>query len=148
MNEVQAVELKNSSVLFLSRAGGTFWEIISHLAARSDDGGETFTTPYEVDALRQPVDGCEGSLARSPSGTLMWVSPAPTNFRRLFRRMLTVFESQDEGSSWSATAVLHPGGAGYSSLVNLGTSMGLLYELDNRTELITKPTQITFLNFD
>lgn len=144
MNEVQAVELRNGSVLFVSRAGGTFWEIMSHLAARSDDGGETFTKPHEVTTLRQPFDGCEGSVARGPDGTILWVTPSPRNLMRLFRRMLTVWESSDEGESWDRLVVIHPGGAGYSSLVNLGANMGLLYERDNRTELIIKPTSIVF----
>jgi len=148
MNEVQAVELRNGSVLFVSRAGGTFWEVMSHLAARSDDGGETFTKPHVVDDLRQPIDGCEGSLARGTSGQLMWVSPAPLNIMRLFRRKLTLFESPDEGSSWQARVLIHTGGAGYSSLVNMVDTMGLLYELDNRTELIIKPSAISFMNLN
>lgn len=148
MNEAQAVELRNGSVLFLSRAGVTFWEVRPHLAARSDDGGETFTAPRREELLRQPVDGCQGSLARAADGALLWVSPAPRNAMRLFRRRLTVFESRDEGTSWRERVVVHEGGAGYSSLVRLGESMGLLYECDNVSELILKPTSIVFLELD
>merc|ERR1712203_1306047 len=64
-NENQAVELKNRSILVMSRLGGMFWDFFSsHVSSRSDDGGLTFLHTHQVKALRQPIDGCQGSLIR------------------------------------------------------------------------------------
>lgn len=150
VNEQQAVELRNGSVLFISRSGSMFWQFNSHLVARSDDHGLSISMPRPVEIMRQPLDGCEGSIARGPDGTLLFVSPAPRNWRRPYRQDLTLFESHDEGSSWSERALLHPGGAGYTSLTNLGNSMGLLYEVADAGEANQNwmPNTIAFLKFD
>merc|ERR1712039_744490 len=113
---------------------------------RSDDGGLTFSDTHEVKALRQPIDGCQGSLIRGHTGTLVFSTPAPKNLARFFRTRLTIFESIDEGTSWSEKLVVHADGSGYSSMANLGASTGVLYEQNDKQELIMTPSQIVFLN--
>jgi len=118
-NEGQLAELANGSVIIISRAGGSVLDLTSHFVARSDDGGHSFTAPWEVPAMRQPLSGCEGSLLHQTSGRLLFTSPSPLGVQRLYRKRLTLFSSDDEGTTWDERLVLHDGMAGYSSLVNL-----------------------------
>ncbi len=55
---MQAAQLKSGDVLINARA------LLTHrLQAVSGDGGETFGDSRAVPELREPWDGCEGSLA-------------------------------------------------------------------------------------
>lgn len=91
------------------------------LQARSDDGGESWSSPTPVPALVEPI--CSAGLLQA-SGSLLFSNPATTSSRV----NMTVRRSGDEGSTWTAgTALVWPGPAAYSVLVPLsspGTQAG------------------------
>lgn len=135
-NECQAVELADGSVLLNMRsvAGNK-----RRLVAVSKDGGATFSKPVEDPALIEPV--CQASILRLPgeNGGILFSNPASTT-----REKLTVRLSRDEGKTWPAAKVLHPGPAAYSCLTVLpdGT-IGCLYERGRKQPY----EEITFARF-
>lgn len=109
VNENQAVQLKNGSVLINART------LLNHrVQLVSDDGGLTFNDPYEVSDLVQPLEGCEGSMTRDPFTNTLYFSDPFTH--HLIRTNLTIFTSQDEGLSWQELRRVDRGSVAYSSL--------------------------------
>jgi sialidase-1 len=135
-NECQAVELADGSVMLNMRgvSGNK-----RRLVAVSKDGGATFSKPMEDPALIEPV--CQASILRLPGegGGILFSNPASTK-----REKLTVRLSRDEGKTWPAAKVLHPGPAAYSCLTVLpeGT-IGCLYERGRKQPY----EEITFARF-
>jgi hypothetical protein len=84
------------------------------LQSRSDDGGESWTTPAPVPALIEPV--CSAGLLQVSPGALLFSNPATVGSRV----NMTVRRSADEGDTWGAgTTLVWPGPAAYSVLVPL-----------------------------
>ena len=109
VNENQAVELKNGSLLFNART------LFNHrVQLVSEDGGLTFDEPYEVDGLVEPLEGCEGSLIRDPVTDSLYFSDPFTH--HLVRTNLTIFVSQDDGLRWQQLRRVDRGSVAYSSL--------------------------------
>jgi len=125
-NESKVVELDNGDLMFNLRHNGGSRQI-----AISEDGGDTWNTPYFQPELVSP--GVNGDLIRytstldgfDQSRLLFSVASHPNN-----RRNMTVFLSYDEGDSWGTSKVINPGPSGYSSLTVLedGT-IGCFYEV-------------------
>ena len=123
-NENQIVELSPNVLMMNARSyHGRNRRAISI----SRDGGETWSEPKLHDALIEPV--CEAGFIRfTLPGTsrkaLLFSNPAATT-----RTNMTVRLSYDDGETWPASKVLHPGPSAYSSLIALpdGT-LACLYE--------------------
>jgi hypothetical protein len=135
-NECQAVELTDGAVMLNMR---TYMGNNRRLVAVSNDGGATFTAPVEDKALIEPV--CQASILRlpGPGGGIAFSNPAS-----LKRENMTVRLSRDDGKTWPAARVLHPGPAAYSCLVALPSGeVGCLYERGEKNAYET----ITFARF-
>jgi sialidase-1 len=99
----------------------------NRLAARSFDGGETWSAEAMDPALPEPP--CQASLYRvsfEPS-VLLFANPGGSG-----RSNLKVRLSDDEGRTWSASKVLETGSAAYSCMTNLPDGRcGIVYERNN-----------------
>jgi len=141
VNEGQAVELRNGSVLVNARTLTTY-----RVQIRSDDGGITFGSPRIVPGLVEPLEGCEGSFIRDPHDDVLYYSGSFTS--KLVRQNMTVLRSLDEGQSWSVMASVDAGSTSYSSLQLLPASEGnsrvlaLLYERADNLSIIFEPDEI------
>lgn len=167
VNENQAVELKNKSVLFNART------LLNHrVQLLSEDGGITFNEPYIVNDLVQPLEGCEGSLTRDPLTNTLYFSDPFTH--HLIRTNLTIFSSQDDGLNWLEVRCVDRGSVAYSSLsvypsphvlldvnqnnseknvdrdpvdcITMGIKRGLevLYERSDKVSLVFEPQEIVY----
>ena len=125
VNEVQMVERSDGSLLLNSRkwAGRALRK-----KAASTDGGETWTTIADDEALRDP--GCQASIFRytdaKSGGRSRILFSGPDSTRR---ENGTVRLSYDDGQTWPVKKVLRAGSFGYSVLTALpdGT-IGCLFE--------------------
>jgi sialidase-1 len=131
VNEVQMVELSDSSVMLNSRKWGG--QALRKTAV-SRDGGVTWSTIMEEPALRDP--GCMAAIFR-PAGTaadncLLYSGPDSTR-----RENGTIYLSRDDGRTWPVKRVLFPGSFAYSVLTSLpdGT-LGCLFETDNANRMV------------
>ena len=116
-NESSVAALPDGSVLLHSRATP------HRLAARSVDGGATFTRPVPVPRLTDPSDN--GSLTALAGGGLL----ATHNAHPHLRRNTVARHSPDSGATWSDGIVLCPGPSAYSTAAQLPDgSIGVLYE--------------------
>lgn len=115
-NEAQAVELKNGSILINARTISTH-----RLQMRSDDGGITFSPPWIVADLIEPIEGCEGSFIRDAETDILYYSGSYTN--GVIRKNMTILTSKDEGMSWTALVVVDKGATSYSALAILDCSL-------------------------
>lgn len=143
VNENQAVQLSNGSILINGRSFATFTKP-RRLQTLSNDGGETFGDVLYVDELKQPFNGCQGSIVGSPllnSGRLYFTGPDS-----VFKRdHLTLFVSPNQGASWSKQLLVDAGASGYSSLQLLGNgSVGVLYEQSDVDALIMAPDRFIY----
>lgn len=139
-NECQAVQLKNGSVLINARSFSTLTQE-NRIQTLSDDGGETFGPTRYVPELPQPFDGCQGSTVRSENGTLFFTGPA-SNY---LRDHLSLWQSDDEGSSWKKILLIDSGSSGYSSLQANRGGLDLLYEQSDKSQLTMVPDRFIYL---
>ena len=141
-NENQAVSLGGNHVLVNARS-----LLTDRIGAYSQDGGLTFGPPFVLKGLSQPLEGCQGSTIRHPVTDTLFYSGPSVDFLSVFRYNMSIFTSVDNGTTWSARAVVHPGSSAYSSLAVLGDghSIGLLYEWSNQMKLIFDPDYFSFV---
>ena len=105
----------DSGTLYLTMRNGD-GEVKARLAARSHDGGETWSDVIEAEGILDP--GCMGSVVALPARhdaekeLLLLCCPASTTRRQ----NLTVSGSYDEGETWPVSTVLFPGFSGYSDM--------------------------------
>lgn len=99
----------------------------------SSDAGQTWSPVKLDEALVEPV--CQASLLRfswpgtESKGLLLFLNPAS-----LKRENLTLKASYDEGATWPASRVLHPGPAAYSCLGRLSDKqIACVYEGGTRS---------------
>ena len=133
VNEVQMVERSDGSVLLNARkwAGRAVRK-----KAVSRDGGATWTTIADDEALRDP--GCQASLFRysdAKSGghsRILFCGPDSAK-----RENGTVRLSYDDGQTWPVKKTICAGSFGYSVLTALpdGT-LGCLYETDAEKRIV------------
>ena len=118
-NECAAIELSDGSLQLNMRSyAGRHRRLISS----SRDGGLTWTTPADDEALVEPV--CQASLIRYGRDKLLFANPASTQ-----RERMTVRLSRDGGHTWPVERLVHAGPSAYSNLVELPKGgVGLLYE--------------------
>lgn len=121
MDECQLVELTDGSLL-LNMRNYDKAHPNRRAIARSVDGGLTWSELTYDATLIEPI--CQASLLRYDASCILFSNPASTQ-----REKMTVRASFDEGLTWPAKLVLHPGPAAYSCLTVLPDGMvGCLYE--------------------
>ncbi len=133
VNEVQMFERSDGSLLLNSRkwAGRALRK-----KAVSRDGGGTWTTIADDEALRDP--GCQASIFRytdaQSGGRSRILFSGPDSAKR---ENGTVRLSYDDGQTWPVKKVLHAGSFGYSVLTALpdGT-IGCLFESENASRIV------------
>ena len=99
-NECQAVEIAPDHILLAARGF-----LLHRIQALSVDGGESFQNPYTI-SITEPLEGCAGSLISHHNGTLFYsgtVNADPKRFN------MTLWASQDKGSSWQLLRVVDTG---------------------------------------
>lgn len=144
-NENVATELVDGRVYFNARdQQGSSAE--NRAIAYSSDGGITYDAPFVADGqFVTPV--VQNSVLRfaatdegDPQNILIYSGPGQANSRS----DLTIRVSLDEGTTWLAPTVVHPGPAAYSDLVKLSDEqIGVLFEAGP-----TLYSQIVFGYFD
>ena len=94
----------------------------------SEDGGITWSALRTDPVLSEPI--CQGSLHRysfsnEGKSRLLFLNPSDTEKRK----NMTLRLSNDDGTSWSWSLVLHPGPAAYSDVIKLADgNIGCFYE--------------------
>ena len=114
-NECQVVERPDGTLLLNMRTHGGILQTNQRMVAISRDGGESWDSISEDPGLPEPH--CQGSLIRvmaSDSGDrrLLFANPASTEDRVA----MTVRLSEDDGGTWAASYLVHPGPSAYSCL--------------------------------
>lgn len=135
-NECAVVELNDGRLLMNMRS---YHGKNRRAIAFSEDGGSTWSDVTLDPKLIEPV--CQASLIRvnvsEKPGKLLFSNPASKK-----REKMTIRLSEDESKTWSASRLVTPGSAAYSSLAVLSNGhIGLLYERD-------KYHKIEFVAFD
>jgi sialidase-1 len=128
-NECQAVELSDGAVMINMRSyrEGKRCRAVS----LSKDGGLTWSPITDDATLIEAI--CQASLIRFPGSDtakprLLFSNPASQQKRE----KLTLRTSYDEGRTWPAAQLLHPGPSAYSCLAVLpDNSVACLYERDD-----------------
>jgi sialidase-1 len=145
VNENQAVELANGSVLINARTVSN-----RRVQILSVDGGATFHEPYVVESLEEPWEGCEGSFVRDAQRQEVYFSGA-TSSHSPVRLRLALFVSADEGATWHERMMIDDGAVAYSSLQVIPaqraasrTGLEVLYERSNVTQLVFEPDEIRY----
>jgi sialidase-1 len=140
-NESQVVELSDGRLLLNMRNHPPKAENF-RMIATSDDLGRTWSAAKPDAALIEPP--AQASLLRLAAAAggrprLLFSNPASSR-----RERMTVRVSEDEGTSWPVSRIVHEGPAAYSSLVVLpDRSVGLLFERGDRSPY----EKITFARF-
>merc|ERR1712087_225315 len=121
----------NGSVLINSRTGKNDTSL--RLGSISNDGGATFVETQYVEGLRDTEGGCEGSMVKAKSDGRLYYSGLTPSATTSNRANLTLHVSADEGNSWQYFAMVEPGSAAYSSLVDVAPKGKIadLYERDS-----------------
>lgn len=121
--------------------------VVHRLQALSNDGGVTWGPTRVMRNMKNPFDGCEGSLMQDHrTGLLYFSNPWNASYLRF---NLTVHYSSDYGESWNFLHLINAGRSGYSSMFVLqqNNSMGMLYERSTLPDRIFVPTAISFITF-
>lgn len=140
-DETQMVELEGGNVMMTVRARG------NRLLAYSEDGGESFSPLVVQKDL--PDSGAMGSVVRwqDPKlGNVLLHSLSTTRINGR-RSRGSVYMSTNEGHSWPAHRVYHPGSFDYSSIALLPNGgIGILGEFDWGVD--GKFNEVRFLRID
>ena len=110
VNECEVVELRDGRLLLNMRNYDP--SIRARAVSFSTDGGQNWSSIARDPVLVEPI--CQASIRRvGPS--LLFSNPASAEARQ----NMTVRLSNDDGQTWAAARVLHPGPAAYSCLAAL-----------------------------
>jgi sialidase-1 len=130
-NESQIVELGDGRLLHNMRNHPPRPDGNYRAVATSADGGRTLSAvSFDRTLVEPPAQASVLSIAGAGGGG-RWVAfanPASTK-----RERMTVRISKDEAASWAISRVVDEGPSAYSSLVEIGEDLGLLYERGTRT---------------
>lgn len=126
-NECAVVELVDGRLLMNMRS---YHGKNRRAIAYSSDGGNSWSDVTLDQTLIEPV--CQASLIRvrfptaDKSGLILFSNPASTKRKKMVVRL-----SEDDGRTWTASLLVTPDSAAYSSLAEMGDGeIGLLYERD------------------
>ncbi len=128
VNECQVVELADGNGTLLMNMRSYFGEN-KRTHSVSYDGGLSWTRPYHVDELVEPV--CQAAFMRFKwpgkisKSIILFLNPATS----AGRRNMSLRISYDEGKTWPFIRTVFPGPSAYSSLTKLEDGrVALLYE--------------------
>ncbi|WP_372698818.1 exo-alpha-sialidase [Arthrobacter sp. JSM 101049] len=129
-NENKTVALPDGTVLLNSRAPG------ARLAARSTDGGHSYTALEPVPTLPDPGDN--GSILRLRTTADGGCTLLATHNRdTALRRNTVLAASHDAGTTWEPVATLCAGSSAYSTAAVLADgALGVFFERDGYSELV------------
>jgi len=120
-SEVGLALLKNGSVLLDMRSSDGSR---ARIQSRTDDGGVSFSAPHVMTSLPDPISN--GGLTAMPDGRVVLSHDATRGPNRI---NMSLFTSDDGGTSFDRGRVLWAGPAGYSAVTPLGDrQLGVLYE--------------------
>jgi sialidase-1 len=126
VNECQLVEMADGTLLMNMRS---YFQRNCRTHAISYDGGITWTAPYDVPALVEPI--CQASIIRyswpgkKSKSCLLFLNPASSGKRH----NMTIRASYDEGQTWPVIRTLYPGPSAYSCMAVLHNgTIACLYE--------------------
>ncbi len=120
-NESLLVELGDGRLLMNIRNESDRYR---RLVCISEDGGDSWGTPYFDDALYEPI--CNAAMMRLRDGRIVFSNPDSranhrvTNHGTGVRENLCIKVSADDCRTWSGDLVVEPGIAGYSALAQAG----------------------------
>ena len=124
-NESSVVELKGGDLMLNMR---NYDRDVNKTRtyATSKDGGESWSKTVFATELIEPV--CQGNILNITkkgriSGNLLFSNPASTDKRE----KMTIRMSRDNGKSWAASYLVHPGPAAYSDMVMLSDKEVAIY---------------------
>ncbi|GMI06457.1 hypothetical protein TrLO_g11798 [Triparma laevis f. longispina] len=124
VNELQAAQLPDDRVIVNSRVLND-----KRVLSISEDEGLTFKENRIADTLRQTFQGCEGSMIYHSTQNLLLYSGVQGRLPlRIYRENMTIFESKDEGETWSLNSIVDLGSSAYSAMLQVGEDVGILYE--------------------
>lgn len=128
VNECQMVEIADGNGTLLMNMRSYFGEN-KRTHAISYDGGQSWTQPYSVEELVEPV--CQASILRAQwptplqQSTILFLNPATSKGRH----NMSLRMSFDEGKTWPFIRTIFPGPAAYSSMAMSNTKdVFVLYE--------------------
>ncbi|MFM1557892.1 MAG: exo-alpha-sialidase [Roseibacillus sp.] len=133
LNECEAVELEDGSVMLNSRNHGV--DSFHRGVSISKDGGETFTSFRRDPKLLEPR--CQASIHRyrwavkNKPGIILFANPA-----QKWREYLMLRMSYDDGKTWPDARIIYPYTSAYCDLAILSDGrIAVLYERDNATRI-------------
>ncbi|MBP2325932.1 sialidase-1 [Kibdelosporangium banguiense] len=120
-NETTVAQLPDGRLYFNSRNQGALGGRVDTV---STDGGESLAAPYRPQTTLTGPKVQGSVLQTTHPRVLLFSGPADP----AVRRSMAVRVSGDQGRTWRQGHVVSAGPAAYSDLVQLGGSVGLLYE--------------------
>ncbi|CAM3736465.1 exo-alpha-sialidase [Kibdelosporangium persicum] len=120
-NETTVAQLPDGRLYFNSRNQGTLGGRVDAISA---DGGETLTAPYRPQTTLTIPKVQASVLQTTRPGLLLFSGPSDA----VSRKAMAIRVSADNGQSWRQAYQLSDAPAAYSDLVQLGGSVGVLYE--------------------
>jgi sialidase-1 len=132
--EIQVAETHDGHLLATIR-NNTFPEKGVRFFNTSEDGGETWGTPYyqTTNQAALPDPKCQASILRFPStkGTNANLLILANAADAASRSKMTLRISYDEGRTWPVSNLVYAGGSAYSALTALPSGeVGMLFEMD------------------
>lgn len=128
VNECQVVEVADGNGTLLMNMRSYFGNN-KRTHSLSYDGGLSWTQPYKVDELVEPV--CQASILRYSwpgkfsKNTLLFLNPATS----VGRRNMSLRMSHDDGKTWPFIRTVFPGPSAYSSMTKLANGrLAMMYE--------------------
>ena len=129
LNECEAVELEDGSVMLNSRNHGV--NEFHRGVSISKDGGETFSSFRRDPVLLEPR--CQASIRRyrwaegHKPGVILFANPAWQ-----WRTFLMLRISRDDGKTWPEAKIVYPNAAAYCDIAVLPDGrIAVLFERDN-----------------
>jgi sialidase-1 len=125
-NESQVVELADRRLLHNMRNHPSRPEGNYRAVATSADGGRTLSAVrFDRTLIEPPAQASLISIAGRRGGRRWLAFANPASPRR---ERMTVRISKDDGVTWAVARVVDEGPSAYSSLVEIGADLGLLFE--------------------
>jgi sialidase-1 len=144
--ETQIAETSNGHLLVTIR-NNTFPQKGVRFFNRSEDGGETWGTPYyqTKDQPALPDPKCQGSLLRVTSAHAfkkgVWALSNAADPSSRTNLMLRI--SRDGGKTWPINRLVYNGGSAYSALTVLPSGeLGILFEADKYKRICFTTVQV------
>jgi sialidase-1 len=131
-NETSVAQLPDGTLYFNSRNQGALG---GRVDAYSKDGGQSLVEPYRPQQTLVIPKVQASVLQTVRPGVLLFSGPSDP----VARKAMAIRVSSDQGQTWRQARLISAAPAAYSDLVQLGGSVGLLYEtgVNGSSETIT-----------